>query len=182
MSEGGAEVADAEYRSGPTRFRIVDDALVADSSEGDADRTVALADVAHVRIYVTQGRAFCFISPKTGKPLVITTPQRVKPEDADEYSHFVRAVHERIADVAPEAKFVAGHGAFFALLVVCVVGIVAIFATFVAALVKGADPARVAPLLGTITLPLIVLARSSAGRPRAYDPTDIPEQFLPSSQ
>jgi hypothetical protein len=180
---GAAAEADAEYRAGPTRFRILDDALVTDSSKGDAEQSIALADVARVRIYVYQGRGFCLVTGKTGsdKPIVITTPQRGKPDEADQYVDFIEALHERIAAAAPDAEFIGGHAAFFALLIVCVVGMIAIFGTFVAALVSGADPAKAAPLLGTITLPLIVLASTSAGRPRKYDPNDIPDKYLPAS-
>ena len=102
MIEG---TADAEYRSGPTRFRIIDEALVCDSSRGGTEQSISLGDVRHVRIYVTQGRAFCLVNGSSGKPIVIATAQGGSNDEADEYVGFVEAVHARIAEASPGAKF-----------------------------------------------------------------------------
>ena len=159
---------EAEYRAGPVRYRVMDDELV-----------VALSDVKKVRIYTMQGRGFCFVTPGTGSTLKILSHMPSTDDNLRAYVTFIRKLHRKLATAAPTATYVAGHGIFMVMLVVCVLGMIVVAATFLLALFKGVGIERVAPLGATITLPLLTLAGMARIRPRKYSPAVPPRAYLP---
>jgi hypothetical protein len=170
-----------EYCAGALRHRFVEGDLVVDSSEEtDHMRRVPLASIGHVRLYVAQGRGFCVLTPRGGRTLVITTPPGASTTTLRAYAEFVRELHRRLATAAPDAQLVAGHGAFFALHVVCMVSIVVYTMLFIAALIGGLDFTRLLPTMPTIVLPLLTLAKTSHSRPRPYSRGIVPASFLPA--
>ncbi len=170
-----------EYRAGGLRYRILENGdLAVDSSAGDDSRRVPLASIRHVRLYVAQGRGFCVLTPKSGRTLAITTPPRADAATCRAYAAFLRELHDRLATAAPDAELVAGHGMFFALHVICLVGLVLYAVMFVFALVAGLRIEHVAATLPSITLPLLTLASTSRGRPRHYSRGVVPPSFLPA--
>lgn len=170
---------EAEYRAGPIRYRVVGDELVRESSREETEERIDLATVTKVRIYTMQGRGFCFVTPGSGKVMQILSHLPSTPDNQRAYVAFIRKLHQKLATTAPAATYVAGHGAFLALMVVSVVGMVAVAGVVVLALVKGAGLERVGPLAAPITLPMLTLAGVSRVRPRKYSRGVPPRAFLP---
>jgi hypothetical protein len=167
-----------EYRAAPLRYRLVDNDLLVDT--GAETRRLPLSFVHHVRIYVASGRRLCVLKPKSGRPLVVSAPVHTDTSSVRAYAAFVRALHVRLAAVAPDATLVYGHGAFFVLHVVSVVAIVVYAVAFLLALFAGLPIAHLVPSLPSIVLPIVFLTASSRGRPVAYSRGTVPASFLPA--
>lgn len=170
-----------ELRSGSTRYRIVGGDLIVDSSANDDTRRVPLASIRHVRLYVAQGRGYCLLTPKSGRVVVVVTPQHPDAATCESYAAFVRELHRHLAKAAPDAVLVAGHGAFFVMNVVCTALVVLYATLFVVALVAGIDISKLATSLPSLVLPMIALASTSKGRPRRYSRGVVPPSFLPAA-
>jgi hypothetical protein len=130
-------------------------------------------------MYIAQGRGYCILTPATGRTIMIMTAPHPSRDKANAYASFMRTLHKRLASAAPSARLIAGHGAFFALHVVCYVGLVTFSVLILLALLNGIPLQKITVGLPSVVLPLIALASTSKGLPRPYSRGIVPSSCLP---
>jgi hypothetical protein len=172
-----------EYRVTPAlgrgamRYQLDGGALIVESAKTKERRSIALADVASVRLTHIQGIGRCELHTRGGDKFVIPS-RSVRGigdfvDQRDGYLRFVRALHAELGAAGTQARFLGGTSFGFALGVLAVIA--GLGGTLLMALADGGIRS-VAPITGALALGLPL---ALAGRARPYRPDALPEKHLP---
>ncbi len=180
-----------EYHASGVRYRIDSPFLVVEHDEGGATESVLLDEVTEVRLTLVQGMGMCTLATSSGQKLTIpgwhgTAANPV--HQVEEYTDFVRSLHDELASAAPKARFVAGSNLVYVLsMLLLVMALLAalggILLTFRAVTRHGVSLEALFPMLALTPLGVVTAAGAARrGRAKSYDPVNPPEAFLPDTR
>lgn len=169
-------------------FRLRDDALVVD--DGEAARTIPLAQVVAVRVYRQPGAGMgptirrAVVTLAGGESLVAQSTHYLgfaRTEDrAGSYRAFVASLCERVARANPRARVTVGHSWLaWSMWLALLVGALAVLALGAVVLVREAFPLAALLYVGIVAAFVPTMWRVVRdSRPRPGDPNALPAGIL----
>ena len=158
------------------------------TTENKPPRTIRFADLTTVNLaYVPtrfDKRYFCTLKYKGSKVDIVSTTYDGPgsfTEQSHDYRTFVLALHERLAESAPQAKYKGGGSvASYGCMVVLMIALVpiALFAIYYWFTNGGAGPAAIKAVLVLFMFPL-GLGWLKKNKPITYEPSRPPMHLLP---